>query len=63
MTLKTAQQKLRAIGVNLKKVDGEYFVNFAAGKEATAYYMEDLLDAVDTGEDMVKIPNTERSRN
>lgn len=35
--------------MTLRKRDGEYRVNFAGGKEATAYYTNDLEDAFATG--------------
>jgi hypothetical protein len=40
---------LRAAGMSLFTKDGEYRVNFTGGREATAYYTTDLLDAVQTG--------------
>jgi hypothetical protein len=40
---------LRAAGMSLVTEDGEYRVNFTGGREATAYYTNDLLDAVQTG--------------
>jgi hypothetical protein len=43
-----------ALGVRLMRVNGEYRVNFMGGKEATAYYTNDLQDAVNTAIAMVK---------
>jgi hypothetical protein len=40
---------LRAAGMSLVTKDGEYRVNFTGGRETTAYYTHDLLDAVQTG--------------
>lgn len=47
-TLKNAQARVRRWGMSLRKNDGEYRVNFSGGREATAYYTNDLEDAVDT---------------
>lgn len=49
VTLKEAIKLMSAKNMTLKKVDGEYIVNFKGGKEATAYYTDDLDDAVATG--------------
>lgn len=49
VTLKEAIKLLSAKGITLKKVDGEYQVNYKGGKEATTYYTDDLDDAVATG--------------
>jgi hypothetical protein len=47
------KDKLRVVHrMTLKKVDGEYRVNFAGGDEATAYYTNDLEDAFSTAIDM-----------
>jgi hypothetical protein len=53
LTLAEARAELRAIGVTLKKSDGEYRVNFEGGPEKTAYYTDDINDAVKTGKAMV----------
>lgn len=53
MNFKEAKDKLRVIhGMTLTKKEGEYRVNFPGGKEATAYYTDDLSDAFATGVDM-----------
>jgi hypothetical protein len=54
MTLRQAQARLRAVGVTLTKYDGEYRVNVKGGMEISAYYTNDLDDAVVTGEDMAQ---------
>lgn len=41
--------KLMAYDISLRHDDGEYRVNFRAGREATAYYTNDLEDALATG--------------
>jgi len=51
-TLKGAQAYLRERGMVLTKNDGEYRVNFKGGREETAYYTNDLDDAVTTGWNM-----------
>lgn len=55
ITLKHAQSQLRAIGISLSKNEyGEYRVNFKGGREETAYYTDDLYDAVSTGHHMLR---------
>ncbi len=49
MTLGLAKIKLRQVGMTLTRKDGEYRVNIAGGKEATAYYTDDIEDALNTG--------------
>lgn len=49
MTLTQARDALRLRGITLRHTDGEYRVNFKNGDEATAYYTNDLDDAVATG--------------
>jgi hypothetical protein len=46
---KSVRKELRKYGIAILKVEGEYRVNFRGGKEATAYYTNDLRDAYDTG--------------
>jgi hypothetical protein len=53
-TLKAAKAELAAIGVTLTKKDGEHRVNLAGGLEASAYYTDNLTDAVATGKKMRK---------
>lgn len=52
----TAKQKLRKLGITLVWQDdpGEFRVNFKGGKETTAYYTTDLLDAYYTGVSMAE---------
>lgn len=48
--IRDARAILRAVGIELKTTDyDEFRVNFARGREATAYYTTDLNDAVQTG--------------
>ncbi len=55
MTVKEAIEKLRAVDVIIKRTDhNEFKVNFRGGKEATAYYTNDLDDAVGTGLSMAR---------
>ncbi len=56
MTMQQAKVILRAIGVSIRKDDGEYRVNIIGGTELTAYYTSDLEDAVATGKAMSKAP-------
>lgn len=50
MTQQEARQRLNLNGMTLHKRDGEYRVNFIENaREATAYYTDDLEDAVLTG--------------
>lgn len=54
LTIRNAKKVMAEINVVLIHNDGEYRVNFKGGKEATAYYTNDLSDAVGTGFAMVK---------
>ncbi len=51
-TLERAQHYLRQWNITLTHRDGEYRVNFKGGKESTAYYTNDLEDAIQTGRAM-----------
>ena len=51
-TLAQAKAALRPLGIVLAKKDGEYKVNFFKGREGTAYYTDDINDAVATGRHM-----------
>ena len=53
-TLAGAKKALAALGMILRKRDGEYRVNHRDGKEGTAYYCDDLGDAYHTGVDMAR---------
>lgn len=53
MTQKEARQRLRDFGMVLRKTDGgDFRVNFRNGAESSAYYTDNLKDAVDTGQNM-----------
>jgi len=53
MTVKEAIEILKEHSLVIKKTDyGDFRVNFKGGKEATAYYTNDLMDAVNTGVSM-----------
>ena len=43
------QMELRRRGIILTRRDGELKVNYRGGKEATAYYTNDVEDAYHTG--------------
>jgi hypothetical protein len=53
ITLKQAQGRCRSLGVVLTRVDDEYRVNVKHGCEDTAYYTNDIDDAISTAEVMV----------
>jgi len=49
MTLQQAKSIARHLGLTLRKVrSGDYRVNFRDGNEMTAYYTDNLEDAVNT---------------
>lgn len=52
LTFAEAKEKLRILGITLKKVDGEYVVKFLCGNPATVYYTNDFQDAIKTGAHM-----------
>ena len=55
MTLQEAKSIARHLGLTLRKVrSGDYRVNFRDGNETTAYYTDDLEDAVNVGLAMVR---------
>lgn len=51
-TLKAARVLCGEAGCTIRHRDGEYRVNFKGGREATAYYTNDIVDAVDTARAM-----------
>ena len=56
LTFAQLRLALRALGLTVT-YNGrwqEYRVNFLCGAEATAYYTDDKLDALETGRDMAK---------
>ena len=55
MTLQEAKSIARRLGLTLRKVcSGEYRVNFCDGNETTAYYTDNLEDAVNTAVEMTR---------
>jgi hypothetical protein len=52
LTMKEAKKKLRPYAMTITKRDGEYRVNHLNGTEATAYYTNDIGDAICTGVSM-----------
>ena len=53
MTIQEAKQSLReGHGMELTERHGEFRVNFIGGEEPTAYYTEDMADAINTAIDM-----------
>ena len=55
MTLQEAKSIARHLGLTLRQVrSGAYRVNFRDGNETTAYYTDNLEDAVTTAVEMVR---------
>ena len=55
MTLQEAKSIARHLGLTLRKLhSGEYRVNFRDGNETTAYYPDNLEDAVNTAVEMAR---------
>ena len=55
MTLQEAKSIARHLGVTLRQVrSGDYRVNFRDGNEATAYYTDNLEDAVNSAVEMAR---------
>jgi hypothetical protein len=55
MTLQEAKSIARHLGLTLRKVrSGDYRVNFRDGNEMTAYYTDNLEDAVNTAVEMIR---------
>lgn len=49
MSIQEAKTIVRALGLTLRKqTTGEFRVNFQNGGQESAYYTDDLADAVDT---------------
>jgi hypothetical protein len=60
MTLQEAKSIARHLRLTLRKVrSGDYRVNFRDGNETTAYYTDNLEDAVNTAVEMAR--NCEQS--
>ena len=57
MTLQKAKSIARRLGLTLREVcSGDYRVNFRDGNETTAYYTDNLEDAVNTAVEMAQRP-------
>jgi hypothetical protein len=55
MTLHKAKSIARHLGLTLREVcSGDYRVNLRDGNETTAYYTDDLEDAVNTAVEMAR---------
>jgi hypothetical protein len=54
LTVKEAIKTLSGHGLVIKSNYGEFRVNFKGGREETAYYTNDLMDAVHTGLSMAR---------
>src|SRR5215467_439867 len=60
MTLQKAKSIARHLGLTLHQVrSGDYRVNFRDGNEMTAYYTDNLEDAVNTAVEMARRPKLE----
>lgn len=62
LTLLQVRETLWPLGLRISKWDGEYRVNFVRGDEATAYYTNDLEDALWTGLQMASRGETRRKQ-
>jgi hypothetical protein len=59
MTLQEAKSIARRLGLTLRKVhSGHYRVNFRDGNEITAYYTDNLKDAINAAVEMARKRNT-----
>ena len=55
MTLQKAKSIARHLGLTVRQLrSGNYRVNFRDGNETTAYYTDDLEDAVNTAVEMAR---------
>ena len=62
MTLQEAKSIARRLGLTLRKVrSGDYRVNFRDENETTAYYTDNLEDAVNTVVEMARMAATNKS--
>lgn len=56
MTLKEAKGLLRIIDITINRTKyAEYRINFIDGSEETAYYTENIQDAIDTAWTMFRL--------
>jgi hypothetical protein len=59
MTLQEAKSIARHLGLTLRTVrSGDYRVNFRDGNETTAYYTDNLVDAINAAVEMARKRNT-----
>jgi hypothetical protein len=62
MTLQKAKSIARRLGLTLREVcSGDYRVNFRDGNETTAYYTDNLENAVNIAVEMARKPCVEQS--
>jgi hypothetical protein len=54
MTFREAREIIKTMGCTLHVQDGEYRVNLFKGTEETAYYTDDLRDAINTAARMTE---------
>lgn len=66
VSFKLARAELRALGIILTRLPGEYRVNFWHGRDATAHTVETLDEALELGHamaaDMLRWPATSHRR-
>jgi len=55
MTYKAVQEMLRPIGIVISKKGETHRINFFGGLEDTAYYTNNLNDALEKGLEMAKL--------
>lgn len=56
VTVAQVRDELAKLGISFRRTQfGEFRVNFAGGREATAYYTNDLDDALATGRKLAAI--------
>jgi hypothetical protein len=64
MTLQKTKSFARHLGLTLRQVrSGDYRVNFRDGNETTAYYTNDLEDAVNTAVEMARTRGVRQAMN
>lgn len=56
-----ARATLASLGMTLRVTDGEFRVNFLGADEATAYYTNDICDAIGTAQAMVRTAAKQKS--
>jgi hypothetical protein len=55
MTVQETKQAIRALGLSVSRIDGEWRINIPNGTEGTSYYTENNDDALCTAQAMKRI--------